>query len=223
MTVGSIGTHNPPSSPASRFTLLFLIAGAHVLALVAVASLGGVAAAVEKARPLLLQILPEPPRATPVVPAKTVPLPQLRKPEVVIPEPPRFEIIQAVQVVEKPAPPPPPPPKAVPAPVPEPAPPPQAAPVLEPPRFNLAYLNNPAPAYPIFAKRAREQGTVMLRVQVDAAGKVESIEVHRSSGSDRLDDAALAAVRRWRFVPARQGSRAVAGVALVPIHFELES
>ena len=63
----------------------------------------------------------------------------------------------------------------------------------------------------------------MLRVRVDAAGNVEGIELHKSSGSDRLDRAALEAVRRWRFVPARQGDRAVAGVALVPIHFQLES
>jgi outer membrane biosynthesis protein TonB len=30
-------------------------------------------------------------------------------------------------------------------------------------------------------------------------------------------------VRQWRFVPARQGERAVAGVAIVPINFQLES
>ena len=48
------------------------------------------------------------------------------------------------------------------------------------------------------------------------------VEVHKSSGSQRLDDAALAAVRRWRFVPARTGERTVAGIALVPIHFQLD-
>ena len=93
---------------------------------------------------------------------------------------------------------------------------------FQPPRGDLAYLNNPSPVYPVFAKRAREQGVVMLHVRVDAAGNVEGIEVHKSSGSLRLDDAALAAVRRWRFVPARTGARTVAGIALVPIHFQLE-
>ncbi|MNC90201.1 Gram-negative bacterial tonB protein [compost metagenome] len=63
----------------------------------------------------------------------------------------------------------------------------------------------------------------MLRVRVDASGNVEGIDIHKSSGSDRLDKAALAAVRQWRFVPARQGNRPVAGVALVPINFQLES
>jgi protein TonB len=93
--------------------------------------------------------------------------------------------------------------------------------VVDPPRFDLAYLNNPAPSYPVFAKRAREQGQVLLRVQVDAAGQVAGIEIHRSSGFERLDNAALAAVRQWRFVPARSGNRAVSGVALVPITFQL--
>jgi len=149
-----------------------------------------------------------------------VPLPQFRKPDMVIPDPPRFETLAAVQVVEKPVAPPPVPAKApvVAAAVTVP----NAEPTLQPPRFDLAYLNNPAPSYPVFAKRAREQGKVILRVQVDAGGQVAGIEVQTSSGSERLDKAALAAVRQWRFVPARAGERAVAGVALVPITFQLE-
>jgi protein TonB len=154
-----------------------------------------------------------------------VPLPQLRKPEVVIPEPPRFEMIRVVERVEGPPGPPvvaaPPRPAAPPAPPAPPAPAP-TKPAIDPPRFDLAYLDNPAPAYPVFAKRAREQGTVLLRVDVDARGKVTRIALEKSSGSDRLDSAALAAVKHWRFAPARAGDRAVAGVAIVPINFQLE-
>ena len=58
---------------------------------------------------------------------------------------------------------------------------------------------------------------------VSAAGAAERVEVKASSGSPRLDDAALEAVRRWRFVPARRGADAVAGWALVPVVFELAS
>jgi protein TonB len=207
-----------PTSPKSRATLFSMILGAHVLALALVASVGGVAVVVQAAKPMLVDLLPEPPRPMRHAQVPPVPVPQMRKPEVVIPEPPRVEVIQAAQVVERPALPPPPSPAPVVA-----AAAPEAPPPIEPPRFGMAYLNNPAPAYPVFAKRAREQGTVMLRVRVDAAGKVEGIELHQSSGSDRLDKAALAAVRQWRFVPARQGERAVAGVAIVPINFQLES
>lgn len=193
-----------------------MIVAAHIAALLAVLSIKGVAVIVERA-PLLVRLMPELAPA-PALPARTVPLPQLRKPEVRIPEPPRVEI-QMVEVVQRPTPVPPPPPESQPARIASLA----APPAIEPPRFDLAYLNNPAPAYPVFAKRAREQGVVTLRVRVDASGNVESVELQHSSGSERLDRAALAAVRQWRFVPARQGDRPVAGVAIVPINFQLES
>jgi len=195
--------------------MLTLILAAHVLAFLAVVSLGRIVLEVVHP-PLLVKLLPErtPPKATP--PPPPLPLPQMSKPDIVVLEPPRFETIVAVQMTEKPAPPAPVPVKvpAVAAP--------SAEPVVEPPKFDLAYLNNPAPSYPVFAKRARQQGKVILRVQVDASGQVAVIGIHRSSGFERLDEAALSAVRQWRFVPARSGDRAVAGVALVPINFQIE-
>lgn len=208
-----------PSTRASRATVLSMIFGAHVVALIAVLSIGTVVVAVKSA-PLLVTVLPERIAPRPIDPVRTLPLPVMKPPEIRLPTPPPIENIYMVRVEERPEPAPivpaPVTVKAVAAPL---APP---TPVIEPPRGDLAYLNNPAPVYPVFAKRAREQGVVMLRVRVDAAGNVEGIELHKSSGSQRLDDAALAAVRRWRFVPARAGDRTVAGVALVPIHFQLE-
>ena len=206
-----------PSSPSSRAGLLSLIVLGHALGLLALVSIGHAVLEIVQP-PLAVTLLPEPPRFRTTLPPPPAPAPQLRKPDIVIPDPPRFETLTAVQVVEKPAPPPPP----APVPVQAVAAPPAAVPVVEPPRHDLAYLNNPAPSYPVFAKRAREQGKVFLRVQVDASGQVTAIDIHRSSGSERLDKAALAAVRRWRFAPARSGERAVAGVALVPINFSLE-
>jgi periplasmic protein TonB len=47
--------------------------------------------------------------------------------------------------------------------------------------------------------------------------------VYRSSGISRLDDAALAAVKRWRFVPAKRGAQTVESWVLVPIEFELSA
>ena len=102
----------------------------------------------------------------------------------------------------------------------EPRPAPQAA--NTPPSFNAAYLDNPSPLYPAIAKRAGEQGKVVLRVRVDASGRAESVEIQASSGSPRLDQAALETVKRWRFVPARQGDQAVVASVLVPITFSLE-
>lgn len=94
---------------------------------------------------------------------------------------------------------------------------------LQPPRFDADYLDNPAPAYPSLSRRLREQGTVLLRVYVDASGAPVQIELKQSSGHARLDQTAPETVRRWRFQPARQGSSAVAGWVIVPISFILRN
>jgi protein TonB len=83
-------------------------------------------------------------------------------------------------------------------------------------------LRNPAPRYPASARRNGEQGTVLLRVWVGANGATTRAEVARSSGSGALDDAALAAVKSWRFIPAHRGGNAVEGVVTVPMEFRLE-
>ncbi|CAI8813408.1 energy transducer TonB [Methylocaldum szegediense] len=98
---------------------------------------------------------------------------------------------------------------------------PAPAPVT-PPHFNVAYLRKPAPVYPALSRRQREQGKVVLRVLVNAAGSAETVSVHTSSGFGRLDAAALEAVKQWKFVPARQGDRPVPAWVLVPISFTLE-
>jgi protein TonB len=49
------------------------------------------------------------------------------------------------------------------------------------------------------------------------------VDIKTSSGSARLDEAAEAAVRQWRFVPAKQGEAAVAAWVLVPLVFKLDS
>lgn len=90
------------------------------------------------------------------------------------------------------------------------------------PRFDAAYLDNPRPAYPPLSRKANEQGRVLLRVSVDASGAAREVAVHATSGFERLDRAAVAAVSRWRFVPARQGSEAVAAAVLVPIVFSFK-
>jgi protein TonB len=91
-----------------------------------------------------------------------------------------------------------------------------------PPSFNAAYLRNPPPRYPISARRRGEQGTVTLRVLVARDGAPVRVSLETTSGSGSLDEAALEAVRNWRFVPARQGGQAVEAWVLVPIVFKLD-
>lgn len=69
------------------------------------------------------------------------------------------------------------------------------------PSSKASYLNNPRPQYPPMSKRLGETGTVMLKVLVGADGTAKEVLIHKSSGFERLDVAALEAVRKWRFVP----------------------
>ena len=82
---------------------------------------------------------------------------------------------------------------------------------------------SPSPRYPSEALRRNETGTVVLQVQVDAQGQPVSVEVAQRSGSRDLDRAAVEAVSRWRFSPARDAAgKPVAGTLSVPIDFKLE-
>ncbi len=90
------------------------------------------------------------------------------------------------------------------------------------PVYAGAGLANPAPHYPFVARRNGQEGRVVLRVQVSAAGNAKAIAVRQSSGYRLLDQAALAAVESWRFVPAKQGNVSVAGWVDVPISFQLK-
>ena len=94
---------------------------------------------------------------------------------------------------------------------------------IEPPHFNVAYLNNPRPAYPPVARRLGLEGVVVLRVQVSAKGTPEQVVIAQTSGASLLDDAALKAVQGWTFVPARRGETPIAhAVVDVPIRFRLQ-
>lgn len=85
------------------------------------------------------------------------------------------------------------------------------------------YHDIPAPPYPPLSRRLGESGEVILRVQVGADGSVLGVQVERSSGYPRLDNAARKAVTSWRFVPARHGDVAIESSARVPLRFVLES
>jgi len=90
--------------------------------------------------------------------------------------------------------------------------------VLAKPRYN----QNPPPDYPSIAQRRRYQGTVILDVYVLEDGQVGDLRVAESSNYSLLDRAAIKAVRRWQFDPARKGDREVAMWVKVPIRFNLK-
>ena len=80
---------------------------------------------------------------------------------------------------------------------------------MTPPRSDAAHLNNPAPVYPAMSRRLQESGRVVLEVYILANGQVGEVKLRQSSGYKRLDDAAVQAVRNWRYVPARRGDEAI--------------
>jgi protein TonB len=86
----------------------------------------------------------------------------------------------------------------------------------------LAYDGRLKLPYPTASVRQREQGTVVLNVLVDVDGHVQRIEVSRSSGHRRLDDAAREAVQRARFLPVLIDGNAQPAWGLVPIEFRLD-
>jgi protein TonB len=77
------------------------------------------------------------------------------------------------------------------------------------------------PSYPATARRLGVQGTTLLAVYVTAEGRVAEVRVDQSAGHADLDDAAVEAVRRWRFEPARRGTEPVAMWVRLPVEFRL--
>lgn len=72
------------------------------------------------------------------------------------------------------------------------------------------------PNYPARAKSKGIQGTTHIRVQVNSNGRVTSARIHRSSGSSLLDNAALAAAKRWTFTTGN------ASAVTIPFKFDLK-
>lgn len=75
--------------------------------------------------------------------------------------------------------------------------------------------------YPEKARRAGLEGTTMLQIKVLADGSVGDVRLERSAGYPDLDNAAIEAIRRWRFEPARRRGEPVDVWILLPIRFTL--
>ena len=99
---------------------------------------------------------------------------------------------------------------------------PPSPPAIQFPSSDASYLQNPKPPYPALSRRLNEQGKTTVRVMIGADGLPQRAEVAKSSGFDRLDQAALATVMRWRYVPGKRGGVAVAMPVDVPINWVLE-
>lgn len=94
-----------------------------------------------------------------------------------------------------------------------------------PPPFRILSLNEsraltlsmPYPRYPDAARRRGPEGSGLFEVVADEAGKVSAVNTVSSTGSQALDDEAVATLRRWRF------KRGHVGAYDIPITFKLST
>lgn len=88
---------------------------------------------------------------------------------------------------------------------------------------NVAHLdcNIIQPAYPALSQRRGESGTAHVRFVVGLSGKIESIELKKSSGYSRLDDAAVAAMRASSCRPYIENGTPIRAMYTQPFEFGL--
>jgi protein TonB len=100
-------------------------------------------------------------------------------------------------------------------------------PVVEPPAPPQAFVpadrraDNEAPRYPEADRQRGNEGVVVVRAAIDAAGVVTAVALQRACAHPGLNRAALAAVRGWRFEPARERGTPVASELDVRVEFRL--
>jgi protein TonB len=211
--------------PVPRRLLIGAILLLHLAAVCGLLQIREVREAVAEAAPMFVSILTPPAPPKPVaVPPPPVPRPVQKTPPppTVIaaapsPAPAPFVVPAPVPQVAEPIAAPAPPVVAAPAPAPTPAPAPKIIPAS-----SVQYLEPISLEYPRLSKRLGETGHVLIRLYIDESGKATNVQVNRSSGHPRLDEAALAAIQKARFRPYTENGVAVAGWAFIPLEFELE-
>lgn len=80
-------------------------------------------------------------------------------------------------------------------------------------------VNYVLPIYPQIAQQARVQGEVKIDATIGIDGRVQ--EAHVVSGSPLLADAALSAVRQWRYTPTTLNNQPIAVIMTVNVTFTL--
>lgn len=84
-------------------------------------------------------------------------------------------------------------------------------------------VSNPPPEYPVLARRRGFEGSLVLMFEIRDDGTCGEIRVLESSGHEILDEAAVGAVRKWRFQPAMRNGRPVPTWQKLRVTFKLKS
>ena len=83
-------------------------------------------------------------------------------------------------------------------------------------------LSSIRPVYPEIAQEAGIEGTVVVQVFVDKKGRVKDTLVLKGIPNTGLDEAAVTAIKKTRFRPAKQRERAVGVWISIPVNFRLK-
>jgi protein TonB len=84
-----------------------------------------------------------------------------------------------------------------------------------------AFLHREMPIYPLIARKLGREGKVVLKLTIDEKGSLSDIEVIEKSGFG-FAEAAVEAVKKSTFLPAKKDGKPIASRALLPIRFQLE-
>lgn len=83
-------------------------------------------------------------------------------------------------------------------------------------------VHTPEPVYPDKARKRGQEGSVVVEFTIGTDGACSEIRVAESSGYRLLDEAAVAAVGKWRFQPAKSGGRTISSIRRVRFTFRLQ-
>lgn len=85
-------------------------------------------------------------------------------------------------------------------------------------------ISGPKPHYPIASRRLKEEGEVLVRLCIDSNGEVEKAQIQKSSGYRNLDNSALSALSKWRFLGSYQlPNSSFTECFRFPVRFTLET
>lgn len=207
--------------PNAQRLMVTGIVGLHILVAWGLMQVREVREAVVSAAPLLFEMIapeqPKPPVPPPPRPVtQKAPPPQPAPVIAAAPSPAPAPFVVAPPPVEPP--PPAPVQLAAPAPTP-PAPPPPLKTIAA---SEVQFLRTPVLEFPAASRRARESGRVTLRLFIDEAGQPRQVQVSRSSGFVRLDEAAVATMNKALFKPYTENGQPIGVWAVIPLDFSLE-
>ncbi len=210
-----MGVYVHESNWASKRGLVFIgVVGLHVVLVWGLANGFAVKVVESLAPPIITDLIEEKTEEEAPPPP---PPPKMELPPVEVP-PPVVDITIPVEsnttalsnVTDKPLPPAPPPVVA--------APPVARTPLRVNPKSQQPNLDD---YYPPASKRLGEEGVARVKVCVNVNGRVESAELEGTSGTPRLDEAAVKVAKVYRLIPPTENGKPVPGCAPLPIRFKL--